>query len=334
MQPTDRRSPISTKANQNKFRQKRTGNPPASALAKQSRKNTDKEVIFKAAWGSGPEDVGHKLPENGAPEGPMSFFVAPDGGIFILDQVNKRMIHVKDHKADKTISIGSDTFQDIAVTSSGDIALLDRLAGKKVDVLEPDGNLVSSLPIEGKGVPEGGGVTGLFVKDNGIWVEDEHARLVRIADAHGVPDPNRPSILGRPSLDGSMNILARIEHPRGVVLQIRSTDNPGEESVASVTFASRISFLVELATDRIPRIFLAARLMDIDDAPPYRVRGVHNVVVVLDRTGKEITRLSLPAPGRDVDEEQFKSIRIGPDGSIYQLLFSSNGIVLTRWEIP
>jgi hypothetical protein len=136
--------------------------------------------VFTAPWGSAEGELGRRVPEEGAPEGPMSFVVSEDGRVFVLDQVNQRVQVFKDGKFSREIKIPGDTFQDLAVDPDGRVVLLDRLAQKAVVFLDPE----QRVPLKGPHVPEGGGVTGLFLND-GVWVEVEHNpsadRLDRIA---------------------------------------------------------------------------------------------------------------------------------------------------------
>ena len=309
-----------------------------SGEAKKQRAQTDtkpsKQVLFQATWGDGPDQLGKRMPENGAPEGPMSFFVTDDGASFILDQVNKRLLLVRDGKAAGSIDIGSDTYQELAVQhDTGRLFLLDRLAAKRVDVLDETGNRLSGIPIEGRGVPEGGGVTGLFLHQDGVYVEYEHSSLVRIAGSDGRPDATRATFMGRPSPDGSMFVTARIEHPSGVVLQVQAKGSDAAAPVV-VSFPKRIAYIMDLAFDTHNRIYLAARLLDPVAAPPGEPPLEQDEVVSFDQAGHELSRLSLPDPEPDFEAEQFRSIRIGSDGSVYQLVLSSQGATLIKWMMP
>ena len=71
----------------------------------------DPEVVVRADWGSAPGQLGRRGGDESAPEGPMSFAVAPDGGVWVLDQVNRRVVRFGGDGAYRDeLPIGSDTF--------------------------------------------------------------------------------------------------------------------------------------------------------------------------------------------------------------------------------
>src|SRR5439155_22678525 len=98
--------------------------------------------------------------------------------------------------------LGGDTAQDLAPLDRGRVAVLDRLGDRNVQIYGSDGKLQGEVDLVGKHIPEGGGTTGVFSDGRGVYVEWEHRMLVRIADANGMSDPERPTLPGRPRRDG------------------------------------------------------------------------------------------------------------------------------------
>jgi hypothetical protein len=69
-------------------------------------------------------------------------------------------------------------------------------------------------------------------------------------------------------------------------------------------------------------------LVRLDEAPPYSVLEEREVVVVLEASGREVDRLELPP--LDGPDEQFRPVRLGADGALYQLRCEPAGAVLRK----
>jgi hypothetical protein len=130
----------------------------------------------------------------------------------VLDQVNGRLFRLDaDGKVLGTFPMTQQTPQDLAMARDGSLLVLDRLRDKTVAILDPHtGALRGELPVQGRGVPETGLVTGTFVDGSSVYVEREHGALIRIGDTSGTVDPERPEIPGRPTRDGRSYVLASI----------------------------------------------------------------------------------------------------------------------------
>ena len=285
----------------------------AASKAEEPEDPPPQDNIFFAPWGPGPGELGRRIPEEGAPEGPMSFTVAGDGKVYVLDQINQRVQVFADGQFDREIKIPGETFQDLAVDETGRLVLLDRLAQKAVVFLEPE----VRVPLEGPHVPEGGGVTGLFLND-GAWVEVEHQKLVKIADANGKPDPDRPWVPGRHSADGAWLLLAALDGRHAVNITLKPIDGDTTPVVRRATFNDKVLFLTALESDPEGNIYLGARLEKSE------------VLVIISPDGAEPGRVALPV--QRIELEQFRALRMGMDGGIYRLHFADSGAALKRIE--
>ena len=292
---------------------------PVTVTGSETAKDVETENLplqdntFTAPWGSAQGKLGRRVPEEGAPEGPMSFTVAEDGKVYVLDQINQRVQIFENGKFSREITIPGDTFQDLAVGENGRIVLLDRLAQKAVVFLEPE----QRIPLEGPHVPEGGGVTGMFVND-GVWVEVEHRKLVRVAGADGKADPDRPWLDGRHTADGAYLVLAALDGRLAVNITLKPIDSAGAPVVRRVEFNEKILFLTALESDPEGNIYLGARLEKTE------------VLVIISPDGPELGRVALPVA--EIELEQFRALRMGQDGGIYQLHFAESGARLRRIE--
>ena len=289
------------------------------------------EIVFTAPWGDGPGQLGRHMPDEGAPEGPMSFVVDDKGRYLVLDQVNSRIQIFEPGKHPRSIVLSGNTFQDLVLDGAGNPLLLDRLGRASITRLDPDGKYLGELDLIGPDIPEGGMITGMFAQEDGIWVEVQHRRLVRVADADGNPDPERPAVEGRFTEDGAWLLTAALERPNGAAVFRQSIGNePNRQALlARVRFPDRVGHLLTLASDATGRVFLAAHLVQSREVSPFDVVASREEVVILADDGTELERRSLPTADGAV--EQFRSIAVAPDGSISQLLLDENGATMRRW---
>jgi len=297
----------------------------AAAAASDQRKVRE---IFKAAWGNQLGELGRDLPNEGSPQAPMSFAVDASGQAYVLDQVNSRLQIFKPGRAPRAIPLANDGYQDIALTARDEVALLDRLVTKSVDFVDEQGRVRSSVPLTGKGIDEPGAVTGMFVQDDGVWVEVEHTRLVRVATPDGKPDPERPTVIGRFSYDGTLLLTAAKDGDSAAVVITRPVTAPATEAgtlLARVPFAQRLSHLLALDSDLNGRVFLGVYLIQPKDDGSGEVIAFEQVVV-LGRDGKELSRIALPP--HTGPEETFRRISVDSDGTVYQLGFDESGATL------
>lgn len=303
---------------------------PAAAAPKAAppRSAPKSEQVFHARWGSAPGELGRRVANESSPEGPASFAVDGHGRAFVLDQVNGRVQVFESGKAPRSLPVPSDTYQDVALTRSDGLVLLDRLSKESVAFADASGKVTHEVPLVGKGVAEAGDVTGLFQRDDGTWVEVKHANLVKIADADGAPLEERTIAQGRFGAEGSQLRASKSGASSAFVAQ--KTDR-GVEPLAKVEFELPVWQLLELETDARGRVFLGASLLDERAEAPFDVLDAREVVVVLDPSGSELGRLDLPASTGA--EESFRRIRVGADGTVYHLAWDEHGATMRRLSL-
>jgi hypothetical protein len=289
------------------------------------------EVVVRAEWGSGLGQLGRRGGDESAPEGPMSFAVTPGGEVWVLDQVNRRVVHFADdgrYLAD--VPIGLDTFQGLALAPSGELVLMDRLAARVVRVLSPDGAMLAEVPLEGVGIDEGGGATALFARDDGVWVEYDHSQSVRVLDAQWRAPAVRELLPGRPLGPGAMSGQARRAGPAAV--ELRTVDRETDLALAETTLvlAEPVWRIAELAGDAQGNVALAVHLLREDPAREFAVAYEALAVLVLDGALVERRRVvTTPSVG---GWEQWKEFEIAADGTIWQMAFVAGGVEVRRWR--
>jgi hypothetical protein len=285
------------------------------------------ETVFRAPWGGRPGELGKKEAHESAPEGPMSFAVDEHGRAFVLDQVNFRVEVFEPGHEPKTVSLPSDTFQDIALAKNDELVLLDRLSTSSLAFVDGSGKVTHEIGLVGRGVSDAGDVTALFQRDDGIWIEVGHQNLVRIADADGNPDVDRTIVQGRFAADGK-SVLRASRSGDSAAYVARKIGGASAAPIARVSFPMPIQELSALETDARGRIFLGASLAEEADAPPFDILGAADVVVVLSPSGSELARVELPA--NLGAEESFRRIRVGADGALYHLHYDETGATLQK----
>jgi hypothetical protein len=281
------------------------------------------------AWGSEPGQLGHKLDPESAPEGPMSLTTDREGRLFVLDQVNRRVqVFGADGKLAKVVPIGSDTVQDLLVLDDGTLVLLDRLRARSLVFLAPSGER-AEVPLEGHGIAEGGGVSGLLAFGESVWVDVEGQALVRVADLRGKPDLDRTAWDGRPSRkDGTLWRLTLPEKPDKTALLRRVARSGKVLASRAVAFDMPIRHLTAQETDRQGRLYLGAHLELRDGGG--RVVEEKESLLVLSPEGKRLAKMELPAT--EGPEEQFRTIDVSPEGLVHQLRCTDAGVEIRRWK--
>lgn len=278
------------------------------------------EVFVTAAWGGGEGNLGRERPSEASPSGPMSFTVDGRGRVWVLDQVNGRVVRFDERgQVDGTIPVERPNAQDIALADDGTMAVLDRHGEKDVAIYGPDGALAGTLPLEGEGVESAGHVTGVFVDGGDVYVEHEHGPLVRIGSTSGAVAEPREEVPGRPSRDGRSWLKAGVTDAAAGRAYVVSNERPSGEHrfTRELVLHAPIAMLVLLDSDRQGTIYLGA---EVDEG------GEHAVVLVcLDgSTGAPTGTAILPA--NTMPEETFRDLVVLDEGGVVYAHRTEDGV--------
>ena len=287
------------------------------------------ELVVRVPWGTSPSTVSRLDGNEGASEGPMSFAVSNDGRTWFLDQVRQRLaLFATDGSLAREVPIPASTFQDFEVTDQGWFVLLDRLASRVLLVLDPSGKSVREVPIEGPGIPEGGGVTAMLADDAGIWLEFNHSARVRVLDAALLPC-ERTIAPGR-AVSPDVQAVAALDGSGGVVLSTQDIATGAILRQTSVALDHPIARIVWLQADASGDIHAAFHLLAFDPEDPKRVvyEQVHGARY--DRSLQ--LRATWTSPQVIQVWEQFREMRVHSDGTIYQMGFANDGVSVMRWR--
>ncbi len=287
------------------------------------------ELVVRAAWGGGEGELGRSGGDESAPQGPMSFAVAPTGEVLVLDQVNRRVARFDARgRWLGAVPVGLDTFQDLALAPCGQFVLLDRLAAQVVRVLDAGGVVLAETQLLGFGIEEGGGTTALFSRDDGVWVEYDHRRSVRVLDAQFAEPFYRVERTGRP-LVGGLQGHARLAGRAAVEVW---TVDPARDVIAAqaeLRFETPVRRIAALAGDAQGRVVLAAHLWN-EDPETFAATDEVLELRVLDAALAERRRFSTtPSVGA---WEQFKEFEVTSEGAVWQLAFVAEGVEVRRWR--
>lgn len=262
-------------------------------------------VMLVARWGSARGELGRERPQEGNPEGPMSLVLA-GRELVVLDQVNGRLARYDANGRLLRTSDAPTTAQDIAVGKDGTVAMVDRLVGKAVTLVDANGRKIGELPL-GPKVGEPGLVTAVVVDGKKVYAEREHGALVLIGGTDGTPATDDEQLTGRPSKDGTLLLTAGLSSKA----QGRAYLNAVDRRTSSLKFARSILFpkpaqaIVLLDSDAKGTIYLGVASGDPGDA----------YVACLDPgDGHVLGRVVLPLS--HTPEESFRDFSVGDDGTI------------------
>ncbi len=278
-----------------------------------------RSVFARANLGSGPGELGHSRPDEANPEGPMSLAEGPDGTLVVLDQVNRRLVRFdRDGNPIGTSPLTMSEPQDLAIAPDGTTAVLDWLVDHSVTVIGANGQQLGSLPIEGEGIPEGGGVTAVMVDDEDVYVERENGPLVRIGDVHGNVADTRTQIPGRPTKDHQSYVLAGLIEAAAGRFYVTSIDCETDEHrfTRELTLPLVLRQILMLDTDNAGIIYVAVAGAPLDAMSEEQEEGL--LLCLSPTDGTTMGSAVLPA-NTDPDETMRDMIVLATGGVLYSV---------------
>lgn len=295
------------------------------------RAGDDPSIIARLGWGSGPNQLGHDLPEEGNAEGPMSLTVDRSGRVLVLDNVNGRVVLLNERgEPEKTVPVTVRAPQELQATDDGKLVVLDRLADRSVAIMGPDGALLGELPLEGPGIDEAGGVTGLFVDGDDVYAEREHGPLVRLGDTSGKPDAERPEIPGRPSRDGKLYLNAGLIDPLAGRVYVNAIERASLNHLYTREYKLSVPLIGILAldTDLAGVIYLALLAQLPRSSPDEEPKHVVRLLCIDPKEGAPLGQTELPATDRP--EESFRDFAVQDTGGVVYAFRNAEGVVYQR----
>ena len=256
----------------------------------------------------------------------MSLALGVGGEAFVVDTVNGRLQRfARDGGVGESQSLAVQYAQDVEVLADGRTLQLDRLADKVVAVVSPGGQVLGELPLEGKGVDEAGGVTGLFVDGEDVYVEKAHGTLVRVGDTSGRADAEQPEVPGRPSGDGRSWLSAGITDAAAGRLYVTSMQREPlqQRFTRELTVPPTVLRLMFLDSDATGVIYLGLMTDAGGEGPAVMLLCLHG------GDGHVLGDAALPAS--TVPEESFRDFAVDrAAGGVVYAWRTEEGVKLLR----
>ena len=272
-------------------------------------------------WGSGQGQVGRRRDPESVSEGPMAFTHGKDGSLYVLDQVNGRILR---RGPDGTwlapIELSGVTAQDLRVDATGGVAVLDRLGDRSLQRYDAAGTAQGSVPLAQLGLVDAAGATGLFDNDSGgLFIEEslqgQGKRVVHSIDGG-------PVLPGRPSRDGAQLVSAAIVSRTAGQLVVRALDVGGTTRWESpiVTTPSIVSVIL-CDTDSDGNVYVGV----------IHARSTHGSTELSDeqldvwkltRDGKTSAHAALTHPASGLDT--LHELSVGADGTVWWMHPAAN----------
>ncbi len=280
-------------------------------------------ALVVARWGSNKGELGRDRPQEGNPEGPMSLVMA-GRDLLVLDQVNGRLARFGPDGRLLGTSDAPTTAQDLAVGKDGTVAMIDRLVGKSVTLVDANGKKIGELPLTAR-IPEPGLVTAVVVDGKDVYAEKEHGALVLLGTTDGTPASDVVQLSGRPTKDGALLLTAGLSSkPQG-----RAYLNAVDRKTTALRFARTILFprpshaIVLLDSDAKGTIYLGVAAGDPGDA---------HVACLDPGDGHVLGRVALPLS--HTPEESFRDFTVADDGTIAFAVRTDDGVQYRTARCP
>jgi hypothetical protein len=273
--------------------------------------------------------VGRILGNEADSEGPKSFAVTPDGGVLLLDQVNLRVLELDaDAGLVGVLELPGSTFDDVEQYEGRAVLVLDRLVTKTLLVLDLRGAPLAELDLEGRGIERAGLITALLPRPDGVWLEVRHRYTVKVLNSRLEPC-ERQILLGRPIAQGR-SLHGAKDGAGGVSLWTSRRNHRTALHRVTLTGQDPVRRLVWLDQDPEGAVYAVLHEARFATTPPYRVQDERYRMVVLDEGLGELARLESPWVLTEYDQRV--EVRVGPDGRLWQMAFTAQGVLLLRWD--
>ncbi|MGB4293053.1 MAG: hypothetical protein WBJ37_09245 [Bacteroidales bacterium] len=288
--------------------------------------------VVRAKIGNGQENIGAISPPEAEAIGPMSFTVSDEGEIYILDQLNSRIQVYRDGKRTETIKIPvkSEGIMDIELLSGAKIALLDNTVEKSLFIIDSQGKLINTIPLEGQLIAYAPEATEINVvregKFTGVWVR-VNGHSVKLADADG-KTAMRVSVPGKLTFNSERLLDAKILGDITISLMRSEKGSLSMwEPELTVEFDMFVIHFGGPWDDRSGNIYLSAFMEDSDEQGK---STYSNVMVVFSTAMKETGRIKLAV--QKAPYEIFHPVKVSSDGKIYQMIAEKQEIVVLKYE--
>ncbi|MBU1411576.1 hypothetical protein KKD52_01965 [Myxococcota bacterium] len=285
------------------------------------------EPFLFLAWDA---DVGRFLGDEADSEGPKSFATKADGGLLILDQVNLRILDFDPAGRElPAYALPGPAFDDVGEAAGRFVLALDRLVTRTLLVYDLDGSIVTELDLVGHGIEHAGLITAMFARTDGVWLEVSHRHSVRVLDAAMGPCERR-IVLGRP-IEGGRSLIGTLDRPAGgarISIGPRNAAKP--DATLTIPGELPIRRIVALDADAKGRVLAVVHEALFAGTTPFGVLDERYRLIRLDNRLAELWSARSPWVLTELDQRQ--EVRLGPDGGVWQMFFTWEGVFVVRWD--
>jgi hypothetical protein len=288
------------------------------------------KILVDLEWGSGGWTVGRFDGNQAASAGPMSFCLSPAGDIYILDQIQARvLVFFPDGSPSRQVPLPAAAFNDILALEDGTLVLLDRDARGVIVILDGSGDVRGEHAVEGPGIERAGRVTATYALEDGIWLEVHHETMVHVLDA-GLSPCERTVLAGLPCGTGGTRMRpARIEAGGAVIRIEDASGNTVREK--KIYLDHPIERIAWTDTDAEGRVYALLHLLEYDGRTPPSVAYEGTVGMVFDGELNLLARIV--SPHVITSWWQLKEFEVTPDGRVLQLALTERGAQLLEWRV-
>lgn len=258
-----------------------------------------------------------------------------DGRLFVLDQLDDQIHVYRGGEFEKVIQVPSEvSFDRIAPLRGGKLLLNDAYGSRNIlYVLEQTGRVVRTFSLEGKGFEKHEQPDGLHARKDGIWArhrgEFRDGRLVsegymvRVSDARGNPDSERPMVTGFLSGDGRRLLgLAK----SGSVLEVtsRARDDDAQRRKRTIELPGAKAKVLAYDSDRSGKLYVL-----VEAAEGSSVRKGTTRLFVLSRELETVHEHDLPT--KPIYHEVVNPLFVSPGGFAYYLDARKDELLVRRY---
>jgi hypothetical protein len=292
---------------------------------------TPQAIVAKA----GSSEVGWESPPpraDGVSLGPWSFDIARDGSVWLLDEVNNRLLVWQPGRPDRrarTVPLPFKAAVDLALGADGTIYINSTPAAQPcyLYALTPTGQVRwKTLLSEQRAMGRLQVVDGIVYHHFTSWtpMTDAHGQPLPAAEQRRLASPRQP-------LPGGLRLSDTLATPP-YELRVSLTDKAGHTVRAwRITSKTELGGIADKAT-LIHKDLLV--MLDVDQQTTSRFLWEY-LILRLPPSGGTNPRLAVQPPGRAMwGTEDVSGLRVGPDGQLYQLRTDrTTGVSIARYAL-
>lgn len=298
------------------------------------------EQIIFLPWGKGQGQAGKIERQEGASEGPAGFALSQAGELYLLDKVNCRIL--KFNPAGAWVSQiplpmsrpcwEGTTFEYIEVSPGGDIVLLDPTVEQVLVILDPTGKETARYKLADLGIPahkHRQAVTEMFFAEDGLYLDyrkffDNSLKIVKGNKYPGKPFKGKEQFLtysiGFDKSEKAHRLTLMIDSPK-------TPENSKEKTLMFKGFEFITGHLFD--SDQQKNIYFvysyAKRIKKPDNISESGYIGIK-----FDEQFNQIAKFQF-IPKKEIDLDYVNNVRVSPEGKLYLMIFSKEGVRIFRW---